>query len=157
MALPVWAMYTIAGVSAAAVTGAVGVGSYFGGKRVGIKAGIKNQFVMTQDGSLYTVEEYQKERSKYVAAIAQGQVAQPMSPVVPEQAHMIPRLNVLLAAPQKQAQPDLNAIVAQVTQALASVQVAPPQAQPSKAELVAAVAAMQGEISALTAALQPTA
>ena len=126
MALPIWAPWAIAGIAATAVTGVVGAGSYFGGKRAGIKAGIKNQYVMTADGSLYTVDEYQKERAKYVASIAQGQVAAPMSPVVPEQAHLIPSFNA-------------------------------PQAQPSKGDLLAAVATMQQEIAGLTAALQPTA
>lgn len=158
MALPIWAMYTIAGVSAAAVTGAVGVGSYFGGRRVGIKMGAKNQYIMLADGSLYTVDEYDKKRSEYANAIAHGQVVAPLSPIIPEQAHMIPRLNALHATPQQQAQPlDVNALVAQVAQAVAGMQAAPPQAQPRKAELIAAVAAIQGEIAALTAALQPTA
>lgn len=154
MALPIWALWTIGGCSAAAVTGAVGLGSYFGGRRVGIKMGAKNQYIMLADGSLYTVDEYDKKRSEYANAVAHGQVVAPLSPIIPEQAHMIPRLGLRAqVAPQQPMQPDVNAIFAQVMQALAGMQAAPPTMQPNKAELVAAVAAMQGEIAALQSTL----
>ena len=136
--------WSIFGAISAVGAATVGTISYFGGRSVGARRGAKAEYVLSTDGKLWTIDAYRQARNEQTIAIANGQPASPVAPLVPQQAHVlqhlqeqpvqqvqqVPMVQQYQAAPQYQqprvpAQP--TASLDDIKQLLAQVLAASPQ------------------------------